>query len=243
MNNELTVFTHERITEHLFLIAEGLAGKRVVMGLAVGEKAALLMDAGLGINDCLRGYIEEEILGRQAGGQDSSAAGLFPLYCACTCGHTRHLGSAKLFDRAYLNRRDQELAYTSGLVTETRRRNLKDFAGGIPQLEAYLEEHFMENQDTVFRDYDDGCRFDLGGISLEVKALPGHTPGSVVFFCPEEHWVFAGASIAQHVSLKTLDRAGMMAYKTGLEGRSSRCGRGSWGSLPLRVKRCSRAEP
>ncbi len=37
-----------------------------------------------------------------------------------------------------------------------------------------------------------GCTMDAGGVSIEIIASPGHTPGHLAFFFPEQQLLFAG---------------------------------------------------
>ena len=201
--NTMTIFTNETLTPHLRLITEGLAGKRLVMGLVTGSRAALLIDSGVGLGggalyEYVRGLVGDEK----------------PLYCACTHGHPTALGAAGRFERAYLNRRDWPLAASFGLDSDARLGIMLDLAGEIPQLRDFARESFRANTDTVFIDYGDGFTFDLGDISVRALSLPGHTPGSMLLWCPDEDWLFSGGAIAQHLSLKTLDRDGLRRYIT-----------------------------
>lgn len=41
----------------------------------------------------------------------------------------------------------------------------------------------------------DGEIFDLGGITLQIIALAGHSPGSCILYCPEENMIFSSDSI------------------------------------------------
>jgi glyoxylase-like metal-dependent hydrolase (beta-lactamase superfamily II) len=53
---------------------------------------------------------------------------------------------------------------------------------GFPPLEAFEPDRWLEEGDTV--------RF--GGVTLEVRWCPGHTPGHVVFFAPAERLALVG---------------------------------------------------
>ena len=55
-----------------------------------------------------------------------------------------------------------------------------------------LEETFLPPAPMTFKDLKDGDRFDLGGISVETYALPGHTPGTMVMLIPEEKILILG---------------------------------------------------
>jgi glyoxylase-like metal-dependent hydrolase (beta-lactamase superfamily II) len=46
----------------------------------------------------------------------------------------------------------------------------------------------------AYHDLKEGDRFDLGGISVEIYACPGHTRGSLVMLIPEERTVLLGDS-------------------------------------------------
>lgn len=203
--NNLSFYTHEKMTDRMYLLTEGYAAKRMVMGLVEGDEKVLLVNAGLGMCPDLRDYVEE-IVGKGK-----------PILCVCTDGHTNHVGSAKLFDQAYLNERDWPLANESGLVTETRLNNMLDLTEHIPALVDYCRENCLVNNDTVFENYDGGQEFDLGGITVKALALPGHTPGSMLLWCREENWMFAGNTVAQNVSVKNVDRRGLRQYKNDLE--------------------------
>ncbi len=46
----------------------------------------------------------------------------------------------------------------------------------------------------------DGDRIDVGDLTLEVMACPGHTPGSVCFHLPEHHVLISGDHLLQRIS-------------------------------------------
>jgi len=76
--------------------------------------------------------------------------------------------------------------------------NHGDHSGNIH----YFDEVYLHPADTVVRGnarfkgtyhwMQDGDVFDLGGRTLEVFLMPGHTPGSVVLFDRAIHAVYAG---------------------------------------------------
>lgn len=59
---------------------------------------------------------------------------------------------------------------------------------------ALLPEFGFDYQETAFTWMKDGELFDLGGITLQVISLPGHTPGSCVLYCKEENVIFSSDS-------------------------------------------------
>ena len=46
-----------------------------------------------------------------------------------------------------------------------------------------------------FLQHDD--QLTIGSLSIEVRFVPGHAPGHVVFYCPEEEWAVVGDTIFQ----------------------------------------------
>jgi hydroxyacylglutathione hydrolase len=48
---------------------------------------------------------------------------------------------------------------------------------------------------SSFKDIKEGNIFDFGGVTLRAYDLPGHTPGSMVFVCPEKRLLFTGDAV------------------------------------------------
>ncbi len=75
-----------------------------------------------------------------------------------------------------------------------------DHSGGIkyfPEVLVHPADAGLLPKDatTVRRDLKDGDVIDLGGRKLEVIAIPGHTPGSVVFFDRAGRYAMTGDGI------------------------------------------------
>ena len=99
------------------------------------------------------------------------------------------------------------------LNPEVRLQDLEGFALGSPEVLAYCREHYLDNRGTKFSEITDGQVFDLGGVSLEAVALPGHSDGHFTFFNRDEGYVFTGDGINADVHLKKLDREGLLVYE------------------------------
>jgi glyoxylase-like metal-dependent hydrolase (beta-lactamase superfamily II)/predicted esterase len=95
-----------------------------------------------------------------------------PYDLALTHGHGDHSYHASQFDRIYLSLHDKEMLYGAR------------FAGQIaPDADALV-------------DIQDGDAIDLGdGHLIEVIALPGHTPGSLLFVDARRKCVFTGDAV------------------------------------------------
>lgn len=145
--------------------------------LLVGETGAVLYDTMMGLED-LRGYV----------------AGLTefePIVVNSHC-HFDHVGGNFQFDRVYMGEADFPL--------------LDVGLGHIPILEQttglslpHLQDSFAGKERVSAM--VPGTVLDLGGLTLEVLALPGHTPGSLGLLCRERRLLLAGDAVSPQACL------------------------------------------
>lgn len=105
-----------------------------------------------------------------------------PLTVVNTHGHPDHIYGNVYFREAFLNPEDGELA----------RQFIED-----PQFQAACREYGLTM--PPFRDIRPGDAIDLGGRTLEVYALPGHTPGGILLLLREDRILFTGDSVNHHL--------------------------------------------
>lgn len=105
-----------------------------------------------------------------------------PLTVVNTHGHPDHIFGNVYFQEACMNHADLELSrmFTEDpeFIRECRERGL-----AMPP----------------FRDIREGDVIELGGRTLEVFALPGHTPGGILLLLREERILFTGDSVNHHL--------------------------------------------
>jgi glyoxylase-like metal-dependent hydrolase (beta-lactamase superfamily II) len=180
----LNIFSHDRKSDRLFVVTEGYSHEfRFTIGVIVGTEKVLVIDSGMGMTGDLRRYIESVV------GSDK------PMICAVTHGSIDHAGSAMLFDERYCCRRDEWMLLTQAFKVEKRLNDIVGFSLGSPEMIEYGREHMLDSEGTQFRWIDDGDVFDLGGVRIEVIALPGHSNGSVAFWDREGGYCFSGDGI------------------------------------------------
>ena len=205
MTEKLNFFSHEKISERLYIITEGYSMvHRFTIGVIVGDEKVLVIDSGMAMGGNLREEVEALV------GKDK------PILCACTHCHPDHVGSAKLFDKAYCSYLDWPARSDFAFGTQQRLEDLHGFALDNQEVQAYAEQHMLINTDTTFQDIKDGDVFDLGGVKILAIGLPGHSLGSMAFYNAEEDYVFTGDAVNTDTHLKKLDKEGFAAYRESL---------------------------
>ena len=149
---------NDRVTAILSLTGE-------IMYLVNGSERSLLIDTCVGAGN-LRDFVER--LTEK------------PLTVLLTHGHIDHAMGAPEFTgndgkpecEIYTNHADTEIYLGMNSIENRKGYVLAGLGGQMPE---GLEETFLPPAPMTFKDLKDGDRFDLGGISVETYALPGHT--------------------------------------------------------------------
>ena len=160
-------FTSERLSDRVWRLKDAYG---VAMYLVEGTERACLIDTGYGIKG-LRAYVE--------------SLTSKPVFVLLTHGHVDHAFGAAEFDEVHMSHRDlPEFAAQSDAVW---RANFIKVAfskkGSFEMCEPFAGE---------FIDVADGEEFDLGGLTIRVHAVPGHTPGCLAPVLVEERIAIFG---------------------------------------------------
>jgi len=150
--------------------------------LIMGAKSALLYDTTFGVCD-LAATVR--------------ALTPLPVEVMLSHGHYDHVNGAFQFDGAYIHPADEILCYKHAGRT-CRRWSLNDeyFSTLMPpelDHEAYI--HAGAGKLTCIQP---GHTFDLGGLTVEVVALEGHTAGSIGLLIHEHHILLASDALGPH---------------------------------------------
>ena len=164
-------FTAHKIYENVTQIG-GLGGE--LCYLIEGEERALLIDGLTGIGS-LKAFVRELTD--------------LPVELVLTHGHVDHAGASFEYGACRVNPADVALLYEHG--DPARRYGF--VTDGKP------EGAFLPRRDDVVPlcavrtlPVYDGDKFDLGGITLEAIAVPGHTKGTLVFLDRAHRTVYSG---------------------------------------------------
>lgn len=145
-----------------------------IMYLIEGKEKAILIDTCLGVGN-LRAFVES--LTQK------------PLVVILTHGHVDHAMGAPEFEQVYMNHKDCAL-FTKHSPLEIRQQYIKM---SLPEENWSVEQlDYVPAVPVVFLELNDGDIFDLGGLHLEVYALPGHTKGVMVILIREERILITG---------------------------------------------------
>lgn len=105
-----------------------------------------------------------------------------PLMVVNTHGHCDHIFGNIYFEEAYMDPKDLAIAEEHMAFPEFV-LNCKKYDLKMPP----------------FRPIGDGDVIDLGGLTLDVISLPGHTPGGICLLLKEDRILFTGDSINRHL--------------------------------------------
>lgn len=146
-----------------------------IMYLVEGTESAFLIDTCLGIRGLkkLIKTLTEK-----------------PLSVILTHGHVDHAMGAPEFDTVYMNHKDNEVCRQHSPLLERRGYIAASIGGEEPWL--LDDDNFVPPMPPDYHELEDGAVFELGGISLEVFELAGHTKGTMVVLIPEKRILITG---------------------------------------------------
>ncbi len=196
------MFSHQitRLSDHIIQITDPTG---VYLFLAEGAREAVLIDTGVGFQG-----LRETV--------DSLTDK--PLSVLITHMHPDHAGGAGAFEKVYLHPADLHL--TAEQAVEGRLGYAR--ACMAPGTQLCPEDLIPAPEGKTYLPLEDGMTFDLGGITLEVLHVPGHTPGSCCVLFREERSILFGD--ACNMNTLILWGTPISAYKQSLLNLQARKG-------------------
>lgn len=183
-------FTSTKLNEHVTRI---LCPGNVYVYLVEGTQSAALIDTGCGVGS-LKQYVES--LTR------------LPYVVLLTHGHVDHVGGAGEFEQVYLSEKDFALA-KEHMSVEIR-------AGYVNQSSIAKEDFILPLAMDNFLPLVDEQSFDLGGVTVTMLDLAGHTSGSMCALVNEARAVLLGDACNSFGFLQLPDSLSVSAYHDSL---------------------------
>lgn len=170
MNTISHFYKIEEISENTYRIEENGA---VNCYLLIGDTKALLVDACWGIGNlkhCVTHLTKK------------------PIIVAVTHMHPDHIGGTFQFGNFYAHKKDDTL-FNNFLGNRFLHRLVTMKSNGKQEVCKRRRKFFIEN----------GHIFDLGNREVEVKLIPGHTAGSLMFIDYANKILFTGDNMNPHL--------------------------------------------
>lgn len=167
--------TPVEVASGVFVIPDAGAPLAPNIGIIVGDRAALVVDTGMGPRSGAATFAAATAL---ANGR--------PLFLTITHFHPEHGYGAQAF-------RDTTIVYNRGQAEELRDKGtgyLQMFRGFGDEVAQQLEDVALVSPHVT---YDGAAELDLGGRLVELRGVgPAHSRGDQIVFLPRERILFTG---------------------------------------------------
>jgi glyoxylase-like metal-dependent hydrolase (beta-lactamase superfamily II) len=165
-----------KVAPAVFAIYEPHQYEETISYLVIGEKQALLFDAGMGISDLRKVTAELTRL---------------PIIVLNSHTHNDHVGDNWQFKTIYGMNTDFTRANARGSRQDAQAEITPDqICGKLPK--GFDPKTYATRPWKITSYTHDGDRIDLGGRSLEVIATPGHTPDAISLLDRASGLLFTG---------------------------------------------------
>jgi hydroxyacylglutathione hydrolase len=213
-NDLQTIITFgEKHMKHKEYFYHELIGKNIIRIIGIGEELsyliigknkAALVDTGAGIGN-IREYVE--------------ALTDLPIIVILTHAHIDHSAGSFYFNEVYLTSEDAkllDLEFNSNQCNVMKNALIQFARAANQQIGDIDIEDVVTPYQRKFKLLSDGDIFDLGTISLEVLACPGHTKGSVMILIKELRTIIFGDACCPNTWLHLPESTSIPEYKNSL---------------------------
>ena len=165
-----------RVSEHVYVIPDGRVNLVPNIGIIVGTRAALIVDAGMGPKN-------GQVVVRELAKVSKNTQ----LYLTTTHFHPEHVTGAQAFPASTIVIRTK---LQQEEVDRKQPEYIHNFSQRTPEIKALLQDVKPRAPDVVF---DREIKLDLGGVTARVFWLgAAHTRGDSFIFVEEDGVLFTG---------------------------------------------------
>jgi glyoxylase-like metal-dependent hydrolase (beta-lactamase superfamily II) len=168
-----------KVSEHVYVIPDGRVNLVPNIGMIVGNRATLVVDAGMGPRN------GQTVLRELAKVSKNTA-----LYFTTTHFHPEHMTGVQAFPANTIVIRPEAQQEE---VDRKQPEFIRNFSRRTPDLKALLEDVKPRPPDILF---DREAKIDLGGVTVRLLWLgPSHTRGDNFVFVEEDGVLFTGDTV------------------------------------------------
>jgi glyoxylase-like metal-dependent hydrolase (beta-lactamase superfamily II) len=168
-----------KVSEHVYVIPDGRVNLVPNIGIIVGTRATLIVDAGMGPRN------GQAVLRELAKVSKSTE-----LYFTTTHFHPEHMTGAQAFPASTIVIRPQAQQEE---VDRKQPEFIHNFSQRTPEMKALLQDVKPRAPDIVF---DREAKLDLGGVTVRLLWFgPAHTRGDNFIFVQEDGVLFTGDAV------------------------------------------------
>jgi glyoxylase-like metal-dependent hydrolase (beta-lactamase superfamily II) len=165
-----------KVSEHVYVIPDGRVNLVPNIGIVVGTRATMIIDAGMGARN---GHTVMRELSRVSKNTD--------LYFTTTHFHPEHMTGVQSFPASTIVIRPEAQQEE---VDRKQPEFIHNFSQRTPELKALLQDVKPRPPDILF---DREAKVDLGGVTVRLVWLgPAHTRGDNNIFVEEDGVLFTG---------------------------------------------------
>lgn len=165
------------LSDDLFAITEPFQWQEVISYLIIGSDSALLFDSGNGMGD-IKAIVDQLTK--------------LPVMVLASHSHIDHVGGHHQFERVLAPKTDFTDTRAKGMPNDFVREEASEIALCKPLPAGVTEDNHHIKPFPPHGYVAEGSRIDLGGVSLEVMLVPGHTPDSIALFDQGGGRLFSG---------------------------------------------------
>lgn len=165
-----------KVSDHVYAIPDGRVNLVPNIGIIVGNRATLVVDAGMGPRN---GQTVLRELAKVSKNAD--------LYFTTTHFHPEHVTGAQAFPA---NTRIIRSEVQEEELKQKQPEFIRNFSKRTPEIKALLQDVKPRTPDILF---DRELKLDLGGVTARVFLVgPGHTRGDTAIYVEEDKVLFTG---------------------------------------------------
>jgi glyoxylase-like metal-dependent hydrolase (beta-lactamase superfamily II) len=165
-----------KVSEHVYVLPDGRVNLVPNIGIVVGNRATLVVDAGMGSKN---GEVVLRELAKISKNSD--------LYFTTTHFHPEHVTGVQAFPPS------TRIIRSSVQEQELKQKQpefISNFSKRTPEIKALLQDVKPRPPDILF---DREVKIDLGGVTARVFLVgPGHTRGDTAIYVEEDKVLFTG---------------------------------------------------